>query len=264
MTELSSFNLAIVLPICKPKVGWPAVLISNIQDVQKTLPGVAIQFIVVNDGYETPQLLSLFEILNETYPFIHFISYPINMGKGYALRTGVKYASTKYIITTDFDFPYENDNLATTYEKLLKGSDIVAGRRMQEYFTSIPFKRKVISKSCIWLNKTLLKLPDGDTQSGLKGFNQKGRRLFLFTRINRFLVDTEFLHLAYKRNYAVSTIDLKLKPEIRFSAMGIKILFTETKNLFSIFRQNKVQNNSVKKTFHVQPKNIPDFRFGRI
>jgi len=161
------------------------------------------------------------------------------MGKGYALRTGVAAATAPIVITTDLDFPYETKDIRNVYALLRSGNEIVTGKRKPEYYTATPLRRKLISKACIAMNKHLLNLSLGDAQSGLKGFNQKGRQLFLETTINRFLVDTEFLVLAEKRKLGIVVLELNLKPGVKFSSMGWQVLLAEGKNFLQIVKMNK-------------------------
>lgn len=263
MTPKPTYDLSIILPVCKPSAEWANTLINNVQDIRRLLPATNIEFIVVNDGYETEQLLCLFDVLKENSKALRFISYPANMGKGYALRVGVNAATARFTITTDSDFPYAGENIVEVYKKLVSGFDIVAGKRSADYYRAIPYKRKLISKGCIALNRVLLGLPDCDTQSGLKGFNLNGKRLFLYTKINRFLIDTEFLMMAYKRRLLIAVIPLQLKPEIKFSSIGWKVLFTEAKNLVSILKKKSFNDANIH-TYHVQPENLPDVRFRRV
>ncbi len=262
--EKPKYDLTIVVPFCNPKPHWAGAFIENVHAVDQLLPQTQIQFIVVNDGFETPDLLKMFGLLGETFLNISFISYPNNMGKGFALRTGVNAAQAPYIITTDADFPYVNNNIVEVYEQLLAGYDIVAGKRSGDYYKTVPLKRKLISKSCIMLNKMFLRLPDCDAQSGLKGFNSSGKRLYLYTKINRFLIDTEFLMLAFKRNLTVAIIGLQLKPGIRFSVMGSKVLYTEFKNLMSIVKKKRTDPGTHFKAYYVPTENLPDVRFRRV
>lgn len=258
------YNLSIVIPICKPKAGWANNLVANALAVKKELSNVNIEFIVVNDGYEIPHLTSLFELVSEQYPFIQFISYEKNMGKGFALRTGVRAASAPYIVTTDIDFPYEHKNISQVYHKLLIGYDLVAGKRKADYFTRVPFKRLLISKGCTFLNRTVLRLPDCDCQSGLKGFNLAGKMVFLQTTINRFLVDTEFMVMGYRNKLKLSVVTLELKKGIEFSSMGMKVLVSETRNFISILLKKNAIIYTERFVNYERKENIPDVRPGRV
>src|SRR4051812_25692801 len=104
----SRFNLSIVLPMYQPRPGWEKSLKENIELLDREFNySVKIQYIIVNDGGENEHLLSLFDVIHEAKDNIRFISYTQNMGKGYALRTGVAAATAPIVITTDLDFPYE-------------------------------------------------------------------------------------------------------------------------------------------------------------
>ncbi len=68
-----AFDLSIVLPMYQPKHGWQHQLLSNIQDVKNHLPlNLSVQFIIVNDGNENDHLLCLFDVIQQSYPFIFF------------------------------------------------------------------------------------------------------------------------------------------------------------------------------------------------
>jgi cellulose synthase/poly-beta-1,6-N-acetylglucosamine synthase-like glycosyltransferase len=224
----------------RPKQGWESYLKENMQLLRSEFNyAVSIEFIVVNDGNESEHLLSLLDVLQQDDADLKFISYPENMGKGYALRTGVAAAKAPVVITTDLDFPYELKDIKNVYALLKSGNEIVTGKRKEEYYTATPLKRKLISKVCIAMNKHLLRLSLGDAQSGLKGFNKKGRALFLKTTVNRFLVDTEFLVLANKLKMNIAVLELDLKKGIKFSGMGWKVLVAEIKNFLYILKINK-------------------------
>jgi dolichyl-phosphate beta-glucosyltransferase len=248
-------QLTIVLPMYRPKPGWENCLKENMQllDIEFNY-SISIEYIIVNDGCENEHLLSLFDVIQQAESNVKFISYAENMGKGYALRTGVAAASAPVVITTDLDFPYETKDIRNVYALLKSGNEIVTGKRKPEYYTATPIKRKLLSKACIAMNKHVLKLSLGDAQSGLKGFNKKGKNLFLQTTINRFLVDTEFLVLANKQKLDVAVLELNLKSGIKFSSMGWKVLLAEGKNFCRIVKMNKSSYFPAKEKRYALPK----------
>jgi dolichyl-phosphate beta-glucosyltransferase len=241
----------------RPKTGWEKSLKENMQfiDIEFNY-SISIQYIIVNDGDENEHLLSLFDVIQQSERNVRFISYKDNMGKGYALRTGVAAATAPVVITTDLDFPYETKDLRNVYALLKSGNEIVTGKRKAQYYSATPFKRKLISKACIAMNKHLLKLSLGDAQSGLKGFNKIGKNLFLQTTINRFLVDTEFLVLANKQKLGIAVLELNLKNGIKFSTMGWKVLITESKNFYRIVKMNKSSYFPAIVKKYAQPKGV--------
>jgi len=231
----------------KPRLGWEKNLKENIDliDIEFN-ESIKIEYIVVNDGGENEHLLSLFDVIQQAKNNIRFISYKENKGKGYALRTGVSAATAPIVITTDLDFPYEVKDIRNVYALLRSGNEIVTGKRKPEYYTATPLRRKLISKACIAMNRHLLNLSLGDAQSGLKGFNKKGKELFLQTTINRFLVDTEFLVLAEKHQLGIAVLELNLKAGVKFSSMGWKVLLAEGKNFYRIVKMNKTVQLRIK------------------
>lgn len=256
---MSSKDISFVLPLYKPNPNWHNRFLENVAKTKLIFPSsVNLEFIVVNDGFETPELLNLFDVISESYPNVSFVSYPENMGKGFALRTGVENASAPYIILTDFDFPYDHRDLLTMYQDLQKGYEVVTGKRNHTYYKKLPMKRWLISKGCSWLNRNFLSLYINDTQSGIKAFNDAGKKAFLATTINRFLIDTEFLQLVTQRGLRLKVNEVSLREEVEFSNMGYAVLKTELKNFAQLVRQRKQFDKEKKSTGVVQAKHFSD------
>ncbi len=160
----------------------------------------------------------------------------INCGKGHALREGVKAATGDLIIYTDIDFPYTHDSFLKIYSALKnEDADIAIGIRGEKYYSRLPKARMRISKLLRWFIKKFLRIPTDDTQCGLKGFNQKGKEVFLQTTINRYLFDLEFIFLSARNNLSIKTVEVELRPDIVLSKMNWKILLQEFGNFLKIF-----------------------------
>ena len=80
-------------------------------------------------------------------------------------------------------------------------------------------------------------LPVSDTQCGLKGMNEKGKNIFLQTKINRYLFDLEFILYSSKNHLKIRAIPVELREGIVFGRMNYKILLHESKNLWNILRK---------------------------
>lgn len=256
---MSSKDISFVLPLYKPNPNWHHRFLENVTKTRAIFPSsVNMEFVIVNDGFETPELLNLFDVISDTDPSITFISYSENMGKGYALRTGVENASAPYVVLTDFDFPYQHENLLTMYHDLQKGYEVVTGRRNHTYYKKLPVKRWLISKGCSWLNRNLLSLHISDTQSGIKAFNEAGKRAFLDTTINRFLIDTEFLQLVTYRNLRIKVNGVSLRDDVQFSNMGYAILRTELKNFAQLVKLRRRFDREKNMSEVVQSEQLSD------
>lgn len=124
------------------------------------------QVLVVNDGSTdgTPGIL-------ERFPQIERVSYPVNQGKGYALRTGFKKAlelGYDYAITIDSDGQHFAEDLPKFLDKLEDHPNaIIMGARNMDQ-ASVPGKSSFGHKfSNFWFKvETGKKL--SDTQSGYR------------------------------------------------------------------------------------------------
>ena len=147
-------------------------------------------------------------------------------------------ADTDYLLVTDFDFPYKKKNIIELITLLKEGYDIVVGKRSRSYFRQLPLKRKIISGLCNILRKIFLDLPMYDTQSGIKAFNKNGKKVFLETTIDRFLIDTEFILRSYKQNLLIKEINIELESYVEFSNFGLKVIKTEMDNFWKLLQLN--------------------------
>lgn len=240
LTEKTNHAFSVILPLYNPSSNWVNLFQQNIKALNVLLPAdVTVQYIIVYDGTPSPAVAASLDSICQSSTNISLITYPSNMGKGYALRQGVKMANTPYTLITDFDFPYKKNNIVDLVMELKKGSDIVIGKRAKSYFRQLPLKRKIISKACVLLNKLLLDLPLYDVQSGIKGFNEIGKEVFLQTTIDRFLIDTEFILRASKKPLSIKEINIELEPYVGFSNFGMGVIKTELNNFRKLIYLNK-------------------------
>ncbi|MFT4155352.1 DUF2062 domain-containing protein [Parafilimonas sp.] len=123
--------------------------------------------IVVNDGStdETKGMLAAFS-------FVHVISYKKNMGKGWALRKGLKEATRlgyKYAITIDSDGQHSAKDIPAFMDKLEALNDdaiIIGARNMSQ--SSVPGKSSFGHKFSNFWFKVETGVAAPDTQSGYR------------------------------------------------------------------------------------------------
>ncbi len=243
--------LDLVIPFYNPKQGWEEKFVRRFNRlVEEHFDGNsdAIHVIVVNDGSRNRFTEKEIAFLEEKIPHVKVICYPDNKGKGHALRTGVAASLTGYCIYSDNDFPFGTAVIREMYDALQQGVDIVTGCRTHgNYFTHLPFKRRVVSKGLAFVNKYILKLPVTDTQAGIKGFNRLGKTLFLKTTTERFLFDMEFLLLAGRvADIRIREVDVNIVEGIKMTDFSGKILRQEFRNLIRIILKKKHEKQSRK------------------
>lgn len=232
-------GLDIILPCYNPAGGWAESIIQSMRGISAELPGYPISLIIVNDGSQRGWDAAALDRIKAGLPGIRVSvdENPVNKGKGNALRRGVALANSPLQIYTDVDFPYTEASLIAVFRQLeSRTCDIAAGVRDESYYKDVPAQRKTLSKFVRWLLRTFLSLRITDTQCGLKGFNAKGREVFLKTRIDRFLFDMEFIFLASnQKGLRLQAVPVELKPSIIFSKMSWRILIQEGFNFLGIF-----------------------------
>lgn len=234
-------TLDLVHPIFNPKKGWSDDLLYYFNQFKEPIRNeFEIQLVLVNDGSSKGVASVDIESLQNQIENLTYIALPVNQGKGAALRKAMESCHSDLIIYTDFDYPYQLQNMWDMLHKLNEQkSDIVVGVRDEQYYDELPWQRMIFSLSLKVMNYLFFpRLKVKDTQSGLKGFNQKGKELFMKTKIAAFLFDMEFLVLASKnQDITVDWIYLQVREGVQFSGMKFKTVLIELVNFLSIWKR---------------------------
>ncbi|MCB0755527.1 MAG: glycosyltransferase family 2 protein [Flavobacteriales bacterium] len=233
-------TLDIILPCYNPRPGWGKSLSESMTKIKMLLgEGVIESIILVNDGSSEPLKDDELSKLTSTHSEVKLIEYPKNQGKGFAVRKGISSGNAHFQLYTDIDVPYVEESVKLFYN-LLKNdeADVVLASRGDSYYNALSGFRRILSKSLRWLNGILFGLKISDTQGGLKAFNHKGRKVFLQTRVNRYLFDLEFIQKASKTDLRLIGLDVELKQDIVLPSPSLMILLKELGNfIVLLFRK---------------------------
>ncbi|MDA7836096.1 glycosyltransferase family 2 protein [Salibacteraceae bacterium] len=228
---MTSQQIDLVLPVYNPQKGW----LEYVQKKRKALSiacGKTVRLIIVDDG--STEMLEAQKI--QTSPDIELVRFPRNQGKGAALRRGFEKANAPIVLFTDIDFPYEIASMVQVARSIENGADVSLGYREDDYYDRVPWFRKLLSESFRFVLKTILRFPITDTQCGLKGMSQRGKSIFLQTKIKRFLVDMEFIKRAIKaKELRIEPVIVQLRDDVVFSKMGIRVIAGELVNFIWVF-----------------------------
>lgn len=93
------------------------------------IPNVDKEIIVVDDG-STDTTSSKVKDLRSKIKNFKFIEHPKNMGKGAAVRTGIKNATGDYIIIQDADLEYDVNDIPRLIAEIKSNKDVVYGTRL--------------------------------------------------------------------------------------------------------------------------------------
>ncbi len=229
-------EIDIILPCYNPRTNWQEIISDRMNQLNILCPDKLFHLIIVNDGSRTQMDNTETEKFKRIMPDAQLISYPENRGKGYALRKGMEAAHSSIIVYTDWDFPYSQDSMIAMIHQLEKGYDVVVAARTNSYFhhSELNVFRSLMSFFSRIMNKVILGMKFNDAQGGLKGMNCKGKDIFLRTKIDQFLFDTEFVYLASReRNLNICEVKTDIREGVHLSHMGMKVL---RKELFNFAR----------------------------
>jgi dolichol-phosphate mannosyltransferase len=139
------------LSIISPMYNEEENIEGTVQEIRRVLADYEKpwELILVNDG-STDRTLEVATQIAAQYQNISVVSYPLNRGRGYALRTGFAHANGRLLITIESDLSWNAECILEMLKKfdeditidVVLGSPYMKGGRTE----NIPFTRLAISK----------------------------------------------------------------------------------------------------------------------
>jgi len=156
------------------------------------------EVLVVDDG-STDKTATVVEVVSAQEPRVHLLRRPRNMGKGAAVRAGMRAARGAVIFAVDADCNVAPANVPAFLEAIEGGAGVVIGTRSaRQYAATERSPTRVLAGLLIQVLRRALLLPRlRDTQCGFKAFtHQMARAVFARTVVNGFAFDIEALFIA--------------------------------------------------------------------
>jgi glycosyltransferase involved in cell wall biosynthesis len=124
------------------------------------------ELIIVDDGSKD-KTLELLKELSNSVDFVKIIHHKVNKGYGGAIKSGIKSATTKYLVTIDADGQHYLEDILTLIDKMKESdADMVIGSRKGQ---KIKNYYRYIGKSIIRnIAKLTMTVPIYDINSGMK------------------------------------------------------------------------------------------------
>ena len=176
------------------------------------------EIVFVDDGStdDSSKLITSYIESEKKKKFIklYLIKYQKNLGKGGALKAGVKKASGKWILTSDIDFSVPLNEVLNWDRKgyITKNSKVYFASRSHTNSTvNSKFYRKAMGSILRTLISFLLKIDIQDTQCGYKLYeNQTAKHLFKDLEIFGFAHDIELIMRLNDKNIEIKELPVKL------------------------------------------------------
>lgn len=208
------------------------------------------EFILVNDGSQdrTKKIIEEFIKKNKKkIKNIKLINHKKNLGKGAALKTGIKNAKNDWILTSDIDFSVSLFELKSWIEKYIqfkKKNKVVffGSRAHNQSIVNSKFYRKIIGYFLRKIIFFFLNIETKDTQCGFKLYKKKiAKKSFSLMISKGFEHDIELVLILKKNNIKIIELPVtwthKEFSKVKILADSIKIL----KSIY-LFRNQLILN----------------------
>jgi len=185
------------------------------------------EIVVVDDGSKDGTFRNANRYANRN-GHVRVLSYPKNMGKGYAVKTGFLNANGNIVFFTDGDMEIDFNNISE-YVKALKCGDIViASKRHKDSHVDVPFSRKILSLCFNTLVRLLTGVPLKDTQSGLKAMRKSAfTDIVPRLAVKRYAFDVELLAVANLYGLKVVELPVNIKLDRKFKPKEMWHMFID-------------------------------------
>lgn len=166
------------------------------------------ELIVVDDGStdKTLEKLQKLDSRSRWNDKLKLISYPINQGKGRAVKIGMLTARGKYRLFIDVDLSTPIETLVLAFRQEKKSDIIIGSRRIigSQILTHQPWIRETLGRGFTRLSQLALGVPVTDFTCGFKLFSAKSAiEIFGKSRISGWGFDSEILFIARKMGYRI-------------------------------------------------------------
>jgi glycosyltransferase involved in cell wall biosynthesis len=177
---------------------------------------------------------------------IRVLSYFPNCGKGYAVRRGLAAARGRWRLFTDVDLAYSWDDVRRVAAALQAGADLaIASRTHPDSRTVVlsglegyAYRRHLQSLVFSALVRLLLRLPQRDTQAGLKGISAAAaERLLPCLRCDGFGFDCELLAAGVRQGLSIAEVPVWVRYDGASSTTNLRAIARMVRDLCRIRRR---------------------------
>ena len=148
-------------------------------------------------------------------PNVRVVGYPVNQGKGCAVRTAMLEATGDVVMFTDADLAYGTDVIKRVYDAFVETpeAELVIGSRnlLGDGYEGYTFIRKLASKIYIKVLCFVGGFKLSDSQCGCKAFRKDAaQKIFTRCEVNGFAFDFEAILWASKFGMKIKEIPVKV------------------------------------------------------
>ena len=185
------------------------------------------EIVVVDDGSKDKTFSKALRYANRN-GHVKVITYPTNLGKGYAVKTGFMQATGEIVIFADSDMDIDFE-IIPSYINALKTADIViASKWHPDSSVNLSALRRILSHGFNILTRLLTGAKLKDTQVGLKVMKKSVfEGIFKRLCVKRYAFDVELLTLAKFYGLKVVEMPVRLKVNKSFKLKELIKMFVD-------------------------------------
>ena len=159
---------------------------------------------------------------------VRVLTYPKNVGKGYAVRTGFMEANGNVVVFADGDMEIDLKTVSNYLDALKNGDIVIASKKHSDSRVNVPISRRVLSETFNGLVRILTGVPLKDTQSGLKAM-KKSAFLEIFPKlaVKRYAFDVELLAVAHLHGLRVVEMPVNITLNASFKLYNMWHMFVD-------------------------------------
>lgn len=205
-------DVSIIIPAYNEESRLPRTLTSTISFLEKQT--FSSEIIVVTDG-SSDKTAEVAQAIGASFKNFQVISFPVNRGKGFAVKAGMSAAKGKLRMFFDADGAVSIDHLPSFMSKAYDDYDVVIGSRAlndSEKLGRQKFPREQLAVCFGFLQRSVLQLKIVDTQCGFKLFTaEAAERLFPLITLDCAYFDAELVYLAINLGFEVTQMPVVWK-----------------------------------------------------
>jgi glycosyltransferase involved in cell wall biosynthesis len=188
---------------------------------------VQYEIVVVDDGSKDKTFAKALEYSRRN-GHVKVIHYARNVGKGFAIKTGVMESTGDVVIFIDGDMEIDLNTLSKYVEALENADIVIASKCHPNSMISIPLSRRMLSRTFNILVRILVGFNLKDTQVGLKVMKRSAvNTIFPRLAVKRYAFDVELLALAHLYGLKIVELPVNLKLSSSFKSKDAWRMFVD-------------------------------------
>jgi dolichyl-phosphate beta-glucosyltransferase len=170
-----------------------------------------LNLILVNDGSTDNTATVISAFIKKYNISAQIVNLQSNMGKGYAVKTGILESNANYYYICDSDMS-ASWSILPQFLNILKNEkvDYVVGSRAlpESEVNTLPTK-KILGRVSSFFIRNLLHIDIQDTQCGYKLFSHNCKKAFKLQKLTRWGFDFEIIYILNKLNFTHREVGIK-------------------------------------------------------